>query len=95
MEIQTGAEEIQHAVSGKDSYFHYCRRSCEVGQHDTKRFTMSIWHKADDFDIDHVAQEVDFLLDSDYQGNVYLSVSFDQIKCIYERILEKEKSGPA
>ena len=53
---------------------------------------MSIWHKADDFDIDHTAQEVDFLLSPDYQGNVYLSVSFDQIKCIYERILEKEKA---
>ena len=56
---------------------------------------MSIWHKADDFDIDHTAQEVDFLLSPDYQGSVYLSVSFDQIKRIYERILEKEKSGPA
>ena len=59
------------------------------------REPMSIWHKADDFDIDYTAQEVDFLLSPDYQGNVYLSVSFDQIKCIYERILEKEKSGPA
>lgn len=49
---------------------------------------MSAWHEADDFDIDHSRKEVDFLVTSDYSGNIYLSVSFEQIKDIYERILK-------
>jgi len=47
---------------------------------------MSVWHESTDFDIDRSAKQVDFLVMSNYQGNVYLSVSFDQIKYIYERI---------
>lgn len=47
---------------------------------------MSVWNKATDFDIDHSTKEVDFFVMSDNQGNIYLSVSFEQIKYIYERI---------
>lgn len=56
---------------------------------------MSVWNEVTDFDIDHSAKEVDFFVMSDNQGNIYLSVSFDQIKYIYERILEKKKTEVA
>jgi len=47
---------------------------------------MSVWHESTDFDIDRSAKQVDFLVMSNYQGNVYLSVSFATVKYIYERI---------
>jgi hypothetical protein len=53
---------------------------------------VSVWNEVTDFDIDHSTKEVDFFVMSDNQGNIYLSASFDQIKYIYEKILEKGKT---
>jgi hypothetical protein len=42
---------------------------------------MSEWYEVgpEDIDIDHADKEVSFLVHSTHQGNVYLSLSFDQI----------------
>ena len=49
---------------------------------------MSEWYRveAGDIDIDYADKEVSFFVCNDYQGSVYLSLSFDQIKEIASRI---------
>ena len=53
-----------------------------------RRLKMSEWYRveAGDIDIDYADKEVSFFVCNDYQGSVYLSLSFDQIKEIASRI---------
>ena len=54
---------------------------------------MSVWYNLnkDNTDIDTENESVDILLFTDHNGNVYLTITFDEIKEIYEEILKKEE----
>ena len=56
---------------------------------------MSIWYevKEEDINIDYEVNEVDFLVHRAYSGNVYLTLSFEQIKEIASKI-DKEEPKP-
>ena len=49
---------------------------------------MSTWYEieADDIEIDYQDKEVSFFVCNDDQGRIYLSLSFDQIKEIAEKL---------
>lgn len=49
---------------------------------------MSEWHelKDKDIDIDFTRREVNILVTENYYGNIYLTLTFDQIKRIRDKI---------
>ena len=47
---------------------------------------MSTWYEAKEYDIDYKREEVDFFVNADDYGRVYLSVSFKQLKEIATKI---------
>lgn len=50
---------------------------------------MSQWHEIEDADISVDIDAVDILVTSNDQGNIYASLTFDQVKRIYEEIKER------
>lgn len=57
--------------------------------------TMSKWFtpKATDIDLDLNQNEVDIYVTSDNSGNIYLSLTFNQIKSIYNKIISLEEQS--
>ena len=53
---------------------------------------MSTWYKAvkKDIEIDREEKEVNILVTADDYGNIYLFLTFDQIKDIYKKIQEEQ-----
>ena len=56
---------------------------------------MSKWFtpKATDIDLDLNQNEVDIYVTSDNSGNIYLSLTFNQIKSIYNKIISLEEQS--
>ena len=55
---------------------------------------MSLWFlaKEDNIDIEYSSREVDIYLGQDHNGSLYVTLTFDQIKEINEKIAAKEDS---
>lgn len=54
---------------------------------------MSTWRYLleEEITIDGIGQEVDLLVGSDYMGNIYSTLTFDQIKEIYKKITNDDR----
>jgi hypothetical protein len=50
---------------------------------------VSQWHTVDDADISVDIDQVDILVTQNDQGNVYVSLTFEQVEEIYKEIQEK------
>ena len=50
---------------------------------------MSEWYEAEDIDLDTEEKEVNVLVTHNDFGNVYVTITFDKIKELYEKIYSK------
>ena len=52
--------------------------------------TMSIWRelKDDDIDFDFEQNQVEILASEDHNGNNYVTLTFDQIRAMWQTVLE-------
>jgi len=56
---------------------------------------MSEWYEADkdNLDLDLRRREVDIFVTQNYHGSVYVTLTFDQVKDLYNKIMTLENQG--